>query len=398
MGWTNPKTWGVAETVDDVTMNLHVRDNLLYLKNAIDTMDHGALLGLGDDDHLQYMRADGVRADHGVLSGLGDDDHGLYIRADGARAFTGDISHGNRRVTSLGALQFTFLSGIAATDYQMWRDSGGHVRLQIPDTKVFALQNAGYPIWSVWRQAGTTYAYLYSNIGVNVESVRLQKTDGGSAYLITDKVGSGSHRNLHVGTQGGAANLYFRTVGTDRWRVDTAGLIPQTNQAYNLGASGARVRNIYAGDTTIPQNESPGCSLYRSAAQSIPNVTWTNIVWTGEWWDSDNFHSPSSTRITIPANLAGKYMIHARVMMATGAVAARYILRVMKNGGDWGWAELPSSASSSNLTLQWNGPVLLNATVGMYFEVAIYQNSGIARLTSTSIHTHFSMTRIGDWD
>ncbi len=36
MGWTNPKTWGVAETVDDATMNLHVRDNLLYLKNAVE--------------------------------------------------------------------------------------------------------------------------------------------------------------------------------------------------------------------------------------------------------------------------------------------------------------------------------------------------------------------------
>jgi len=60
--------------------------------------DHGALTGLGDDDHSQYLnnaRHDTPSRhtlgtvvphdDHGALSGLGDDDHSQYLLASGAR-------------------------------------------------------------------------------------------------------------------------------------------------------------------------------------------------------------------------------------------------------------------------------------------------------------------------
>jgi hypothetical protein len=39
--------------------------------------------------------------DHGALSGLGDDDHTQYILVDGTRAFTGDQSLGNNNITNL---------------------------------------------------------------------------------------------------------------------------------------------------------------------------------------------------------------------------------------------------------------------------------------------------------
>lgn len=39
--------------------------------------------------------------DHGALSGLGDDDHLQYIRVDGTRAFTGNQSMGNFQITNL---------------------------------------------------------------------------------------------------------------------------------------------------------------------------------------------------------------------------------------------------------------------------------------------------------
>jgi hypothetical protein len=116
------------------------------LQSQIDTnSDHGALSGLGDDDHAQYTLADGTRAftgvvggitptannhlttkqyvdgeiatlsgsmdsdlddhindatihfteasiDHGSISGLGDDDHPQYILVDGSRGFTNTVS------------------------------------------------------------------------------------------------------------------------------------------------------------------------------------------------------------------------------------------------------------------------------------------------------------------
>jgi hypothetical protein len=39
--------------------------------------------------------------DHGALTGLGDDDHTQYILVDGTRAFTGDQSMGSNKITSL---------------------------------------------------------------------------------------------------------------------------------------------------------------------------------------------------------------------------------------------------------------------------------------------------------
>lgn len=41
--------------------------------------------------------------DHGALAGLGDDDHTQYTLADGSRAFSGDQSMGNNKLTNLAA-------------------------------------------------------------------------------------------------------------------------------------------------------------------------------------------------------------------------------------------------------------------------------------------------------
>src|SRR5690606_13709717 len=95
--------------------------------------DHGALTGLADDDHPQYARTDGSRGafaspththdsryvrtvnnagpdangnvtvegggggatDHGALTGLGDDDHPQYALADGTRGSFASQSHGH---------------------------------------------------------------------------------------------------------------------------------------------------------------------------------------------------------------------------------------------------------------------------------------------------------------
>lgn len=121
-----------TETEMDVTVS--------GLQSQINTnSDHGALSGLGDDDHSQYVLADGSRAfssavsgvtptldahlatkeyvddeitsvsgvlqsaigdvasdlsglQHDALGGLGDDDHTQYILVDGSRGFTNTVS------------------------------------------------------------------------------------------------------------------------------------------------------------------------------------------------------------------------------------------------------------------------------------------------------------------
>lgn len=108
---------------------------------GVSPTNHSALLNLGADDHPQYfnqvrgdlryaqinhthnlddlgdvsaasppnnqvlIRSGGQwvagNPDHGALTGLGDDDHTQYLLVDGGRALTGDLSAGNFKITNL---------------------------------------------------------------------------------------------------------------------------------------------------------------------------------------------------------------------------------------------------------------------------------------------------------
>jgi len=85
--------------------------------------DHGALSGLGDDDHPQYHNdtrgdaryaplaqgvtngdshdhagGDGAQIDHGGLAGLADDDHTRYVDVNGTRGLTADWDAGSYEI------------------------------------------------------------------------------------------------------------------------------------------------------------------------------------------------------------------------------------------------------------------------------------------------------------
>lgn len=68
--------------------------------------------------------------------------------------------------------------------------------------------------------------------------------------IMTDKVGSGTVRNLVLGTFGNAS-VTLATAGSNRWQVTLAGaLITPTDNALDIGASGAtRPRNLYLGSS-----------------------------------------------------------------------------------------------------------------------------------------------------
>ena len=54
--------------------------------------------------HVEFSWTDGTAGnDHGALNGLGDDDHPQYLRVDGSRALTGNLSMGGFKLTNLAA-------------------------------------------------------------------------------------------------------------------------------------------------------------------------------------------------------------------------------------------------------------------------------------------------------
>jgi hypothetical protein len=126
------KFFGLTTSVPSLNLTYYYQGDTNYTHvdtpaQAIIINDHGDLIGLDDDDHIQYILANGTRAftstvsgvaptedahlstklyvddaistlsgsivfDHGDLTGLSDDDHTQYILADGTRAFTGTVS------------------------------------------------------------------------------------------------------------------------------------------------------------------------------------------------------------------------------------------------------------------------------------------------------------------
>ena len=137
-----------------------------------------------------------------------------------------------------------------------------------------------------------------------------------------------------------------------------------------------------------------GCSLSKSAAQSISNATWTLITWNQENYDTDSFHdnSTNNTRITIPSGKSGKYLIAANLYTPANSAGSR-LLKYTKNGtdsyyGNWG----PASAVHSTSIV---GSQVFNLTAGDYIEVAIYQDTGTSINVNSGIESTFTATYLG---
>jgi len=113
--------------------------------------------------------------------------------------------------------------------------------------------------------------------------------------------------------------------------------------------------------------------LYKAAAQSIPNATWTAVTFSDEAWDTNSFHSTSTntSRITIPAGLSGKYEFNARGFFAPNATGIRYISLYL-NGVSVRINYFPASANDFHLELTSK----LNLVATDYIELYVYQSSG----------------------
>jgi hypothetical protein len=90
-----------------------------------------------------------------------------------------------------------------------------------------------------------------------------------------------------------------------------------------------------------------GCSLYKSADQSLSNVTTTVVTWDSEHYDTNAFHSTvtNNSRITIPANYGGKYLIQVTLNWNSNSTSYREA-RIRLNGSTL-LAYSPIQAASS---------------------------------------------------
>ena len=131
--------------------------------------------------------------DHGAFLGLGDDDHTHYILADGTRHFTGDVG--------IGAAPSDLLHVAATGNANALRvnDTTGYVGIGKANDKGFALQ--------VYR-AGSTVLYLEANDNTcnirmkgGTREMTLQWRDVAHCFRIDDAVGTHTAEfNLNTNT------------------------------------------------------------------------------------------------------------------------------------------------------------------------------------------------------
>lgn len=73
-------------------------------------------------DELDAASGGGGTSDHGALTGLGDDDHAQYARTDGTRAFTGNQSFGGNNATAVGLVDLEIATEPAFSEGRLYYD------------------------------------------------------------------------------------------------------------------------------------------------------------------------------------------------------------------------------------------------------------------------------------
>lgn len=141
--------------------------------------------------------------------------------------------------------------------------------------------------------------------------------------------------------------------------------------------------NTYVRDNLNALKVPPMCRVYRTAAQSIPNVTWTSLQFTAERYDTAGLHSTVSNtdRITIPAGAAGVYELVAHAFLQISTAPTR-IIALMKNGT----TELVRSRYPLQIYAQSVLHVATHAylSVGDYVTCRVYHDQGSALTVDVS--------------
>ena len=184
-----------------------------------------------------------------------------------------------------------------------------------------------------------------------------------------------------------------KTTGSVVSHGSLAGLSNNDHPQYLLttgkAADSDKLGGILASGYAVAQKSS---SLALSTNVSISNAAWTVLDWDTERWDDDNMHDNATNPSRITIKSEGRYQLEVVVHFDANSDGTRCV-RISKNGttadvGRTNLAPIASPFKSMILTTAFEA-----CSVGDYFIVQVYQNSGVS-LDVLSLVTKFSCTRV----
>lgn len=138
----------------------------------------------------------------------------------------------------------------------------------------------------------------------------------------------------------------------------------------------------------------PSVVCYRNTDQLVGSASLSAIQWLGAAAQTDAFWSAGSpSRITIPTNLGGTYLITASPIFDINGTGGRFT-GIYKNGVAVN--ATANSGGSAAWYTQFQLAVPVICVPGDYLEVFVYQTSGVAlNMKASAYMALFTATRLG---
>ena len=206
-------------------------------------------------------------------------------------------------------------------------------------------------------------------------------------------VTTGANSGLAGGVTTGNADIKINFASKGQLAVGTGS---GTTDFLNVGTNGYTIV-ADSGETTglkwAPVSSNfTGCSLTKSADQTISNSSNTILTWDQESFDVGGFHDnvTNNSRITIPSGKGGKYLFVGNVYWAANTTGIREHWFTVNDSSVARHLFNASSADNSATSLS----VILNLVATDYVEFRVKQTSG-GNLNFDNSFTYFSCVYLG---
>jgi hypothetical protein len=236
---------------------------------------------------------------------------------------------------------------------------------------------AGVPAWATSDDANAIQNAIVDAKGDIVAA---------SAADTPARLAVGTDNQRLVAASGEATGLKYVS-DTQNTVIDAAGDLVYGTAADTLGrlaiGTAGQVLKVNAG-ATAPEwgaagggSTAAGCSLTKSANQTLSNATATAITFDGENFDTDAYHdnSTNNSRITIPSGKGGKYVVSARATFASNTTDQRRI-QFRVNGSATAIDLFNTSTGVAGEPFSMQTTRFLDLSAGDYVEMFAYQASG----------------------